>query len=179
MRYRRNIDPGATYFFTLVTHQRKPLFHDPVNIDRWRSAVAKVQSTRAFTIAAEVILPDHLHTLWTLPEAEADYANRIRLVKSAFTKSQPSLAQSQNTSRANKGEREIWQRRYWEHTIRDDDDFGAHLDYIHFNPAKHGLVKYPIDWPHSTFKDWVAKGVYEATWGSGDMPPTANWPEKE
>jgi putative transposase len=109
MRYRRILEAGATYFFTLVTHRREPLLSDTANIARWHSAVAKVQRSRPFIVEAEVILPDHLHVLWTLPDGDADFATRIRLVKTAFTKNLGALedASRRSTSRARKGEREV------------------------------------------------------------------------
>ena len=177
MRYRRITVPGATYFFTLVTYGRTPLLSDADNVTRWHRALAKVRHVRPFELDAEVILPDHMHMLWTLPEGDADYATRIRLIKSAFTKDIGNIAGSSpvHASRARKGEREVWQRRYWEHLIRDERDFSDHLDYIHINPVKHGLVKRPGDWPHSTFHAWLARGAYEAHWGSDELPELPEW----
>jgi REP-associated tyrosine transposase len=177
MRYRRVLEAGATYFFTLVTHRREPLLADPSNITRWRGAVAKVQRSRPFIVEGEVVLPDHLHVLWTLPDGDAEFATRIRLVKTAFTKSLGALdaAPRKSSSRARRGEREVWQRRYWEHLVRDERDFRAHLDYIHLNPIRHGLVARPGDWPHSTFHIWVDRGAYEAWWGTDELPPLPEW----
>lgn len=173
MRYRRILEAGATYFFTLVTHRRQPLFADAANIGRWQGSVTKVQRSRPFIVEAEVVLPDHVHLLWTLPDGDADYAARIRLVKTAFTKSLGALDNPprRSTSRARKGEREIWQRRYWEDLVRDQRDFQAHLDYIHLNPVRLGLVARPGDWPHSSFHLWV----YELWWGADEMPPLPQW----
>jgi putative transposase len=181
MRYRRAIVPGATYFFTLITYQRTRPFSNPDNVARWHRAVAKVQSKRYFTIEAEVLLPDHIHMIWDLPEGDADYATRIRLAKSAFTKELPtaSLNTPSNDSRATKGERTVWQRRYWEHVIRDENDFHAHVDYIHINPVKHGLVAQPGEWPHSTFRSWLERGAYDPWWGTDDMPPLPDWAGRE
>jgi putative transposase len=181
MRYRRATVPGASYFFTLITYQRQRLFSDPSNVERWHRAVAKVQRARPFVVEAEVVMPDHLHIIWTLPETEADYATRIWLIKTAFTKGQLSRIGfgTVNESRARKGERNVWQRRYWEHVIRDEKDFQAHVDYIHINPVKHGLVERPCDWPHSTFGIWLERGVYDPWWGSDDMPPRPNWAGRE
>ena len=116
-----------------------------------------------------------------MPDGDADYAARIRLVKTEFTKSLPldDAVASTNNSRALKGEREVWQRRYWEHTIRDECDFHVRLDYIHYNPVKHALVDRAADWPHSTFQLWVAKGTYDPWWGSDDMPPLPDWARAE
>ena len=177
MLYRRATVPGASYFFTLVTHQRAPLFANPANVTRWHDAVSEIRRKRPFVVEAEVVLPDHLHMIWTLPDGDADYATRIRLIKTAFTKSAAirGARPVANASRVNKGEREVWQRRYWEHVIRNEDDFQAHVDYIHINPAKHGLVPRPGDWPNSTFRVWLDRGCYELWWGSDDMPPLPDW----
>jgi len=112
-----------------------------------------------------------------MPDGDADYPTRIRLIKSAFTKDIGEIASSSavHASRVRKGEREIWQRRYWEHLIRDERDFEEHLDYIHLNPVKHSLARHPGDWPHSTFHDWLARGYYEPHWGSGEMPELPKW----
>lgn len=180
MRYRRTAAAGATYFFTLVTHERQRLFDDATNIDKWRRAVTKVQRTRPFSVDAEVILPDHLHVLWSLPDHDSEYATRIRLVKTAFTKSLDlSHRGSRSVSRKAKGEREVWQRRYREHLIRNDRDYLAHLDYIHYNPVKHGYVRRAFDWPHSTLGAWMERGVYEPAWGSNDLPELPEWAGRE
>ena len=172
---------GASYFFTLITHQRARLFSGTKNVDRWHRAVRKIQGVRPFVVEAEVVMPDHLHIIWTLPEADADYATRIRLIKTAFTKDlvRWSGGATSNESRASKGERDVWQRRYWEHLIRDEADFQAHLDYIHLNPVKHGAVKRPGDWPHSTFQIWLERGVYDPSWGNDGMPPLPDWAGRE
>ena len=175
MRYRRVFIPGASYFFTFVTYRRVALFSDPVEIERYRRAVQKVQDERPFTLEAEVILPDHIHTLWTLPEGDADYPTRVRLIKAAFTRTNVRRGIDSSESRFAKGEQAVWQRRFWEHTIRDERDFQAHLDYIHINPVKHGLAAAAHDWPYSTFHEWLERGVYDASWGSGDMPLFPEW----
>jgi putative transposase len=112
-------------------------------------------------------MPDHPHMIWTLPDADADYATRIRLIKTAFTKDflARDPAPATNQSRAKKGEREVWQRRYWEHMIRDERDFHRLADYIHYNPVEAGLAKAPSDWPHSTFRVWAERGAYAPGWG--------------
>lgn len=181
MRYRRSIEAGASYFFTLVTCERVSIFSNPVNCQRWTDAILKVQSKWPFEVEGEVILPDHLHMIWRLPENDTDYATRIRLVKTAVTKSIGfnSNDEALTYSRALKGEKEVWQRRYWEHLIRDERDFQVHLDYIHFNPVKHGLVSRPRDWPHSTFNSWVARGTYTDNWGADEMPQLLAWAGRE
>ncbi|MGI9477216.1 MAG: REP-associated tyrosine transposase, partial [Hyphomicrobiaceae bacterium] len=165
-------EPGATYFFTLVTFQRRHLFSNDTNVDRWHRAVEAVRQKRAFTVEAEVILPDHIHLMWTLPPNDADYATRIRLAKTRFTKSLPRRETTTVASRAAKRESNVWQRRYWEHTIRNESDFITHLDYIHFNPVHHGLVTHALDWQWSSLRCWIGRGVYDQRWGSQDMMQT-------
>jgi putative transposase len=114
-----------------------------------------------------VVLPDHLHTIWTMPDGDADFATRWRLIKSAFSRRLPAGERISN-SRVAKGERGVWQRRYWEHTIRDENDFARHTDYIHVNPVKHGLVTQVRDWPYSSFHRMVKLGVYSEDW-AGDV----------
>jgi putative transposase len=141
-----------------------------------------VEAARPFILEAEVILPDHVHLLCSLPEGDADYPTRVRLIKGAFTRlflAHRRCGGVRSASRIAKGEQALWQRRFWEHTIRDEHDFQAHLDYIHINPVKHGLVAAPRDWPHSTFLAWVARGVYEPWWGAGEMPPLPEWAGRE
>ena len=108
-------------------------------------------------------MPDHLHAILTLPEQDADFALRWRLIKSAFSHGLP-RGEPISASRAGKGERGIWQRRYWEHTLRNEDDFARHLDYIHFNPVKHGYAPRVQDWPYSSFRRWVRIGAYPEDW---------------
>lgn len=181
MRYRRLSMPGACYFFTFVTHERAPIFSESAIVALYKSAMRKVQIKRPFMLEAEVVLPDHIHALWTLPEGDADYVTRIRLVKSAFTRALLSLQmpRERSDSRLAKGEQAAWQRRYWEHLIRNEKDFQAHVDYIHYNPVKHGLAAAAKDWPHSTFRAWAERGVYDPWWGSNDMPPLPEWAGKE
>jgi putative transposase len=178
MRYRRVFIPGASYFFTLVVHERAPIFSDPDAVDLYRRAVYKVQTAWSFTLDAQVILPDHVHLLCTLPEGDTNYPTRVRLIKAAFTRSFLNQRQQRGSlshSRLARGEQAVWQRRYWEHTIKNERDFQAHLDYIHINPVKHGLVAAARDWPHSTFLAWVERGVYDLSWGSDEMPPLPKW----
>jgi len=170
MRYRRVFQPGASYFLTLVTHERSPIFRDAAAVEIYRGAARKVQAAWPFTLEAEVILPDHIHLICTLPEGDFDYPTRVRLIKTVFTRSvlgHRRCPGKQSSSRIAKGEQSIWQRRYWEHMIRDERDFQAHLDYIHINPVKHGLVSAAREWPHWSFLQWVEHGVYELWWGLG------------
>jgi putative transposase len=177
MRYRRVNIPGACYFFTLVTEHRRPLLREPRAVALFLGAVEKVRSRHPFQVNAYVLLPDHLHALWTLPEGDANFSTRWRLIKEGFTRGYLKTHEhpQRSESRRAKGEQGIWQRRFWEHAIRDDADFAAHLDYIHINPVKHGLVTAARDWPYSTFPDWVACGGYDEWWGSDEMPPLPEW----
>ncbi|MBI5599842.1 MAG: transposase, partial [Deltaproteobacteria bacterium] len=131
-------------------------------------AFKRVIAERPFTIDAFVLLPDHIHCIWTLPENDNDFSTRWRLFKSFFTKGcRDELKGPQTDSMLKKGEQAVWQRRFWEHTIRDEDDFIRHTDYIHYNPVKHGLAESPKDWPHTSFHRYVDMGVYDREWGSG------------
>jgi putative transposase len=163
--YRRNILPGASFFFTAnLADRRQRLLVD--HIDLLRAAFREVRPRHAFTIDAIVVLPDHIHTIWTLPDGDADYALRWRQIKSAFSRSLPRV-EHLSLSRSIKGERGIWQRRYWEHTLRDDDDFARHADYIHYNPVKHGHAPAVGAWPFSSFARMVRAGVYAQDWSDG------------
>jgi putative transposase len=160
--YRRNRIPGGTFFFTVnLLDRRSDLL--VTRIDALREAVRRVRARAPFHIDAWVVLPDHMHCLWTLPEGDADFPGRWRAIKIAFSKSLPA-GEPRSFVVLRRGERGIWQRRYWEHTIRDEQDFAAHLDYTHFNPVKHGLVRHPGDWPHSSFRRCVASGLYPTGW---------------
>jgi putative transposase len=136
------------------------------HIDKLRAAFREMRRHHPFTIDAMVVLPDHLHTIWTLPEGDADFATRWRLIKSAFSRSL-ATGERVSESRAAKGERGIWQRRYWEQIIRDDNDSAHHADYIHINPVKHRLVARVSDWPYSSFHRMVKLSVYPRDW-AGD-----------
>jgi putative transposase len=164
--YRRNFVPGGSFFFTLnLADRRLQLLTD--NIALLRAAFRYVRTRHPFVVDAIVVLPDHVHVIWTMPEGDADYASRWRLIKSSFSRALPS-GERVSTSRAKKGERGIWQRRYWEHTLRDESDYARHVDYIHFNPVKHGHVRRVRDWPHSSFHRMVRLGVYPEDW-AGDV----------
>ncbi len=149
MRYRRADMAGGTYFFTvnLADHERRLLVN---HVDVLRKAMQNVKSTHPFQLDAMVILPDHLHALWTLPAGDRDFPMRWMLIKSGFSRQIPK-DERRSDSRQAKGERGIWQRRYWEHLIRDDRDFARHVDYIHYNPVKHHHVIRVADWPYSSF----------------------------
>lgn len=162
MRYRRTLVPGGTYFFTvnLLDRDRSLLVE---HIDMLRAAIKAVRAKHPFEIDAWVVLPDHLHALWTLPAGDADYPTRWALIKAGFSRGL--LADEPIAgSRRKKGERGIWQRRYWEHAIRDETDLERHANYIHYNPVKHGYVRRVVDWPFSTFHRDIARGIYSRDW---------------
>ena len=154
--------PGGTYFFTVNLLERKSDLLVEY-IDCLREAVRMVRFNQPFHIDAWVVLPDHMHCVWTLPDGDADYSSRWKAIKIAFSKSIPKTERL-SAVRIAKGERGIWQRRYWEHTIRNDKDYAAHIDYCHINPLKHGLVKQVADWPYSTFHALVKAGIYVENW---------------
>ena len=156
MDYRRVYQPGACYFFTVVTEKRQPLLIN--NIERLRDAFRLCLSRYPFDIDAIVILPDHLHTLWRLPENDADFSKRWMVIKRKFSSGLSNGIV--NDSKSKKREKGIWQRRFWEHKIRDERDWQQHVDYIHFNAVKHGYVNKPQDWPYSSFQQAVNKGWY-------------------
>ncbi|WP_250459766.1 REP-associated tyrosine transposase [Microbulbifer litoralis] len=160
--YRRNRLPGGTYFFTVTLRNRDATTLTD-HIDALRQAFRSTRNKYPFTLDAVVILPDHLHTIWTLPLKDDDYPTRWRSLKSLFVRALKKRGIP--LSRDAKGEYALWQRRYWEHTIRDSEDLSRHMDYIHYNPVKHGLVKRARDWPHSSFHRWVESGVYDLDWG--------------
>jgi putative transposase len=178
--YRRNHVPGGTFFFTVVVHQRYTLFDSSLARRLLRNAIQAVARTAPFDLFAICLLPDHLHTIWILPPEDDDYSKRWRHIKDEFTR--PWIEQGDwegeiSASRRSKGERGIWQRRFWEHTVRDEDDLERCVNYIHWNPRKHGLVKRVRDWPWSTFHRFVTEGQYEIDWGGTD--PCPNWNEPE
>lgn len=165
MRYRRANVKGGTYFFTVNLAERDlRLLVD--RVDALRTAVAQVKRRHPFYIDAFVVLPDHLHAIWTLPVGDADFAMRWMLIKAGFSR-RLVKGERRNASRAGKGERGIWQRRYWEHLIRDDGDYERHVDYVHFNPVKHGYVGCAADWAYSSVHRYIASGMRDRDWGSG------------
>ena len=162
--YRRAWQPGGTYFFTVALLQRHGNDLLTRHVELLRECVRAVRERHPFHIHAWVVLPDHLHCVIELPPDDADFATRWRLIKMGFSKALP-RGEDRSPARVRRGERGIWQRRFWEHLIRDEADFRAHLDYVHINPVKHGLVERVDDWPYSTFHGLVAKGVYARDWG--------------
>ena len=152
-QYRRLYQPGGSYFFTIVTYQRAGILCRPDHITRLQSAFEKVMGKKPFTMEAFVFLPDHIHCIWALPPGDSDYSTRWRLIKAHVS---VGIDKSAN----DRGEKNIWQRRFWEHLLRDEDDWCKHMDYIHDNPVKHGHVKSPGDWPHSSFCQALKEGLY-------------------
>jgi putative transposase len=176
--YRRWRLKGGVYFFTLVTYQRRPILVTPTARPLLRASIRQTQAERPFQVLAMVLLPEHLHCLWALPSGDADFATRWRLIKSRFTMQllAAGFAEPRSTnSRQNHGEHAIWQRRYVEHLVRDEDDWKQHLDYIHYNPTKHGHVTAPRLWPYSTFGRYVRLGEYSPDWGSEEPASLADW----
>lgn len=170
MRYRRAFNPGGSFFFTVVTERRRPLLASADSVELLREAFRRVRSKRPFKIDAMVVLPDHLHCIWTLPQGDADFATRWRLIKTWFTKHcDPVLRFEPDVARARKRECAVWQHRYWEHQIRDEVDYIRHIEYIHYNPVKHGLVSSPEEWPYSSFLRYVESGAYATDWGRGAL----------
>jgi putative transposase len=165
--YRRAWHPGGTYFFTVNLLQRHGNDLLTRQIALLGNVVRSVRARHPFHIHGWVVLPDHLHCVIELPSNDTDFATRWRLIKMNFSKSMPK-GERLSRVRVARGERGIWQRRYWEHLIRNDADMQAHMDYVHFNPVKHGLVRHVSDWPYSTFHQLVEQGIYPQDWG-GDM----------
>ena len=163
--YRRAFVPGGTFFLTVVTHGRAPLFASVEAIACLRTAISTVQRDQPFTFEAGVVLPDHTHWLWTLPPGDADFSKRVGRIKALLTKTldpRPAV---------------VWQPRFWEHTVRDEADRNRLLDYVHYNPVKHGHAACPHAWPHGSFHRFVRAGFYEADWccscdGRVVRPPT-------
>lgn len=169
MRYRRVYIEGGSYFFTVITEKRRRIFADDDNVKRLRAAFKTVMQKRPFMIDAAVVLPDHLHFIWTLPEHDSDYSTRWRLIKTAFIKQFPDKFIVQNANRKNKKQQKIWQHRGWEHCLRDEQDFQQHIDYIHYNPVKHGYVKHAGDWKYSSIHRYIKFGVLNNDWGGGEL----------
>lgn len=171
--YKRLWVPGGTYFVTIVTHHRQPVFADELNVTQWRHALAYMIHDMPSTVLAGVVLHDHVHVMIALPQADSNLSSRIGRAKAAFSRTYGSTGATQNPSRHKHRESEIWQRRFHDHLIRNDNDFQMHLDYIHYNPVKHGYVKCPSQWKHSSFKHWVDRKVYDPHWAcnsSSTMP---------
>lgn len=166
-RYRRVRIRGATYFFTVVTQRRRRVFADHASARMLGHAIREVRERLPFHMDAIVLLPDHFHCLMRLPPGDHDYSTRMQRIKAEFTKAYlrgGGVETLVTDASAKEGRRGVWQRRFWEHTIRDEDDFERHADYIHYNPVKHGYVTCPHQWRWSTFARNVKREWYRSTW---------------
>jgi len=175
VRYRRNFVPGGTYFFTVTLADRtsSALVR---HVDALRTAFRVARRERPFAIDAIVILPDHLHAIWTLPPGDADFSGRWKRIKAQFTRGL--VADGLPVKRHRNGEYALWQRRFWEHTIRNEIDFERHVDYVHINPVKHKLVSRTGDWPYSSFHAYVRRGLLPADWAGDVDEPTMEFGER-
>ncbi|RJQ47520.1 MAG: transposase [Gammaproteobacteria bacterium] len=161
--YRRHFVPGGSYFFTVALADRSAtLLTD--HIDVLRKAFQRIRRELPFNIEAMVVLPDHLHCVWTLPPETADFSTRWKRIKAEFSHALPA-GEQRSASRMKKGERGIWQRRFWEHALQDELDWQRYVDYVHYNPVKHGYMKRVAQWPYSTFRRYVKLGLYPLEWG--------------
>lgn len=166
--YRRAKVLGGTFFFTVVTYRRRLLFDQEESRRILREVIREVRTRHPFDIDAWVLLPDHLHCIWTLPGESSDYSLRWNLIKSGFSKRAKSffhIEEWMNESRKKRREVTLWQRRFWEHQIRDDEEYRIYMDYTHYNPVKHGWVERVVDWPFSAFHRYVRSGIYPEGWG--------------
>lgn len=166
--YKRYYTSNAYYFFTVVTYKRQPIFQDINAIQLLKESIQTIKQKYPFTIEAIVILPDHIHCVWKMNEKDVYYSKRWQFIKMYFSKQYKKEDQSTITptsSRFFKREKTIWQRRFWEHRIRNEKDLYQHFDYIHYNPVKHGYVNNPKDWEWSTFHKFVENGWYDSEWG--------------
>lgn len=174
--YRRVKVNGGCFFFTVVTFHRRPFLTDEKVRGLLHDAWINTRNRFPFTTEAICLLPDHIHCIWQLPENDTDYSVRWKEIKRLFTKGylqQIGPGDERNDSHIKKGEAGIWQRRFWEHTIRDQEDFNRHVEYIHYNPVKHGLVNQVLDWPWSSFHRYIKMGVYDQDWGWNDREESA------
>ena len=157
---------GGTFFFTVVSYKRYPIFREEAAIDLLWQCFQTTMTIYPFRVDATVILPDHLHTIWTLPDSDHDFSTRWKRIKATFSRHyRGCIIEDVSESMRRKKEKGIWQRRFWEHAIRDQTDFNRHCDYIHYNPVKHGLVNSPLEWEYSSFRKFVEKGLYCQDWG--------------
>ena len=159
MKYRRVFNSGASHFFTLVTAKQQPLFLDEDAVCLFADAIRHAMKSQPFIQDAFVIMPDHIHCIWSLQQGDKDFSARWHLIKSWFSKKSRSLGI----------DAACWQPHYREHCLRDDKDYQQHVEYIHYNPVRHGLVESPWAWPYSSFKHYVALGLYQHNWGSGRL----------
>ena len=173
--FRRYFVAGGTYFFTVVTFERLPFLTQDLARRLLRESILDVKQRRPFEVVAWALLPDHFHAIWTLPHGDADYSTRWSQIKEGFTKrwlAEDGVEGYCNRSRRHRRERAVWQRRFWEHTVTDEEDLDRCVDYVHWNPVKHGHVKRVRDWEWSTFHRFVSAGHYDIDWGGSDPCPT-------
>jgi putative transposase len=166
-KYRRADTLGGTYFFTVVTYRRREILTERESRAILQETINTVKQRHPFTIDAWVLLPDHLHSIWTLPPGDKEYPKRWGMIKAGFSKQAKHLFHQEewmNETKIARRESTIWQRRYWEHRIRNEEDYQRHMDYLHYNRVKHGLVNRVIDWPYSTFHRYMKQGVYPENW---------------
>ncbi|MBX3437567.1 MAG: transposase [Planctomycetaceae bacterium] len=170
--YRRARLHGGTFFFTVVTYLRRPIFGDAAARKMLGNSFRECLARQPFQLDAIVLLPDHLHSIWSLPPGDADFSGRWSRIKREFTRAWLAFGGEEVKPSAGKcrdRRRGVWQPRFWEHTIEEDNDYDRHFDYLHYNPKKHGLVERVSDWPHSSFHRWVRAGVYPSGWGGGSV----------
>lgn len=176
--FRRAYVPGGTFFFTVVTANRAPILCQPVARRALHDSIDACRKRWPFEVVAIVLLPDHVHTIWTLPDGDANFSLRWAWIKKEFTKAWLAAGGAEQTAtpgQQHDGRRGVWQEKFWEHAIRDERDLERHIDYIHLNPVKHGLVSRAADWAFSSFHRWVKQGAYEPTWGdTGDGGSSAS-----
>jgi putative transposase len=176
VNYRRNFVPGGTFFFTVTLADRSSkVLVDRINL--LRNALRAARRERPFVIDAIVILPEHLHAIFTLPSEDFDFSGRWRRIKGHF--SSALIGASTKLQRRPNGDLALWQRRFWEHTIRDEADFALHVDYVHFNPVKHGLVTRVRDWPYSSFHRYVRDGILPDDWAGDAGQSEGSFGERE
>jgi putative transposase len=176
--YKRARLEGGTYFFTVVTYNRMPFLTTPLARRCLSKAFALTKKRYPFKLDAICLLPNHLHCIWTLPESDTDFSKRWSFLKTAFSRlylNSGGVQGTKNASRKARHEAAIWQRRFWEHLIRDEKDFYRHLDYIHYNPVKHDFAKSPAEWKWSTFSRYVKANVYPENWGEAPPDTIAGW----
>ncbi len=166
--YRRNFIPGGTFFFTVVTHQRRPILTLDASRDSLHRVIRDIRKKRPFELLAIVLLPDHLHAVWTLPAGDAKYSLRSAQIKEGFTRLHINSGGEEGRATASRSahrERAVWQQRFWEHTCRDEEDLKRCVDYVHWNPVKHGLARSVGEYPWSSFHRFVREGEYDPDWG--------------
>ena len=180
-QYIRSYTKNATYFFTLVSYNRREILCEDDFLQAFKKSIKQVQQQYPFEIIAWVQLPDHLHCIWEMPTNDADYSMRWSQIKRLTTQACPQYhlpIDELSYSRVKRNERGIWQRRFYEHEIKDEADFVRHMDYLHYNPVKHGLVERVINWQYSSFHRYVKQGFYLADWGDGLRGFTENFSDR-